>query len=80
MLNHTVTNRDNPAPPGCDGNMRSMTPVCICGWEGFAVHPYNDDMFSSLNGQARSHVREAEAVERCDLDRARLWLENGIDV
>jgi len=56
---HTVTNRDNPAPDGCDGNMRSMTPVCSCGWEGFAVHDYNDDQLSSLAKQAKHHQTEA---------------------
>ncbi len=59
MPHHTVTNRDNPAPEGCDGNMASTTPVCSCGWEGFAIHHYNDDLLSSLARQAKHHQADA---------------------
>ena len=40
---HAVTNRDNPAPDGSDGNMRSMTPVCSCGCTLEVAHIIKSD-------------------------------------
>jgi hypothetical protein len=66
---HAVSHRDNPPPAGADGNMASTTPVCSCGWEGFAVHDYNDDQVSTLARQAKSHHNEV-ARQRMAADAA----------
>lgn len=62
MTVHLVRNRVNPPPVGQDGNMESETPVCDCGWEGYAVYAYNDDMLHQLTRQAGRHLRQANAL------------------
>ena len=62
MTVHLVRHRINPPPPGADGNMESATPVCDCGWEGYAVHAYNDDMLHQLARQGSRHLLQAEAT------------------
>ena len=42
--------------------MESATPVCDCGWEGYAVHAYNDDMLHQLARQGSRHLLQAEAT------------------
>lgn len=55
MTEHKVTHEHDRTPG--DSNLNVITPVCTCGWRGFAVEAYRDDQYRCLNDQEKTHKR-----------------------
>ena len=63
-MNSAVTNNDHlithEKAKSDDGNMSTITPVCSCGWRGYAVAAYNDDQLFQVRRQADSHIKSVK--------------------
>jgi hypothetical protein len=44
-----------------EGNMRSRTPVCTCGWQGIPAYAYNDDQSWDVRSQGERHLKAEQA-------------------
>jgi hypothetical protein len=54
------------------GMDQSVTPICSCGWKGYAEEAHNDYMYTNLKEQEEKHIKDALffveklATEFCD--------------
>lgn len=56
-MTHTFSEVSEPDPSG-DANLTELVPTCSCGWRGFGIASYNDDLFVRLRKQELRHMRE----------------------
>ena len=60
MTEHAVTH-ERVRNPG-DSNLDHITPICSCGWRGFAVESYRDDQYRCLADQEKTHKRASRSA------------------
>ena len=52
---HDFSEETEPSPDR-DLNRTKIVPVCSCGWRGFGIASYNDDLFYRLRSQRTRHL------------------------
>lgn len=64
MINEHVFSERVERHPSGDGNLTEYRPVCSCGWQGYGIASYNDDLFNRLAKQRKDHLRMASTATR----------------
>ena len=54
MKTHNIT-RDSKG----QGMDQSITPICSCGWKGYAEEAHNDYMYTNLKEQEDKHLKDS---------------------